>query len=385
MSEAIETNQADNLHLGMSDEDFLKAGPPAVVVEDVAPVEVETPVDVAPVVEVPVSNVDAEEDDEGEGADAVPGAAVGTEEAPKPEKADDAAADVKPEIEITPVTPADQATINYEAEYKKLLAPFKANGRDIQVNSVEDAKSLMQMGANYNKKMAGLKPSLKILKLLENNGLLDESKLSFLIDLDKRDPQAINKLVKDSGLNPMDLDADKASEYKPKLHSVDDREVELDTVLSDMEDTPTYARTLQVVSKEWDGPSKQVISSQPELLKVINSHMQSGIYDLISTEVEKERMFGRLNGLSNIEAYRQVGDAIEARGGFAHLGSSQDKPNTPPVVVVPKQKVDDGVLKDKRRAAGSAPVVANTAPAQDFNPLGMSDEEFAKAAAPRFK
>ena len=87
----------------------------------------------------------------------------------------------------------------------------------------------MQMGANYNKKMAALKPNLKLLKLLENNGLLSEEKLSFLIDLDKKNPDAITKLVKDSGLDPLEMDVSK-SDYKPNTYTVHDREVELDSV-----------------------------------------------------------------------------------------------------------------------------------------------------------
>ena len=36
-------------------------------------------------------------------------------------------------------TDNSQAAIDYEKEYKRLLAPFKANGRDVEVKSVEDA------------------------------------------------------------------------------------------------------------------------------------------------------------------------------------------------------------------------------------------------------
>jgi hypothetical protein len=267
-----------------------------------------------------------------------------------------------------------------------MLAPFKANGRDISVNSVDDAIALMQMGANYNKKMAGLKPNLKLMKMLENNGLLSEEKIGWLIDLDKKSPEAINKLVKDSGINPMDLDAEKAGEYKPKIHTVDEREMELDTVLDDLQSTPTYNRTLAIVSKEWDGASKQVIASSPQLLKVINSHVSSGIYDLISREVESERVFGRLNGLSDIEAYRQVGDAIQARGGFNHLGSSQRQVNAAPVVVAPKpKKPEDDKLNDKRRAASSTKPAASTAPAPGFNPLALSDDDFSKLSADTYR
>jgi hypothetical protein len=363
-------------HLEMSDEDFRNAVPPTLV-DEPAPETVAAPVVEATTAPAEIGSPETTGADEG--GEVEPGAAEGsdtsTENATPPA--------TKPEP--TPEKESETSAIDYKAQYEKLLAPFKANGRDIQVASVDDALSLMQMGANYNKKMAGLKPSLKILKLLENNGLLDESKLGFLIDLDKKDPQAINKLVKDSGLSPMDLDTDKADEYKPKIRTVDEREIDLDTVLSDIENTPTYTRTLNVVSKEWDGSSKQVIAGQPQLLKVINDHMSSGVYDLINKEVESERVFGRLSGISDIEAYRKVGDAIQARGGFNHLGSSQGQSSTAaPVVVIPKPKVDDGALKDKRRAAGSTPAAAPTAPAKDFNPLQMSDADFAKMAVPRF-
>lgn len=277
----------------------------------------------------------------------------------------------------------DEQVIDYEAEYKRLLAPFKANGREIAINSVNDAISLMQMGANYNKKMAALKPNLKLMKMLEHNGLLNDEKISFLIDLSKKNPDAINKLVKDSGIDPMDLDAEKAGAYKQSTYTVDDREIELDTVLDEIQETPSYTRTLEIVSTKWDGASKQIVAQQPQLLKVINDHVQNGIYDLISKEIESERVFGRLNGLSDLEAYRQVGDMIQARGGFNHLfqGSSQNQgqPTAKPAVVAPKpSKADEDKLKDKRRAASSTKPAASSSLPKDFNPLALSDEEFSK-------
>lgn len=277
----------------------------------------------------------------------------------------------------------DEQAIDYEAEYKRLLAPFKANGREIAINSVDDAISLMQMGANYNKKMAALKPNLKLMKMLEHNGLLNDEKISFLIDLSKKNPDAINKLVKDSGIDPMDLDAEKAGAYKQSTYTVDDREIELDTVLDEIQETPSYTRTLEIVSTKWDGASKQIVAQQPQLLKVINDHVQNGIYDLISKEIESERVFGRLNGLSDLEAYRQVGDMIQARGGFNHLfqGSSQNQgqPSAKPAVVTPKpSKADEDKLKDKRRAASSTKPAASSSLPKDFNPLALSDEEFSK-------
>lgn len=377
MSVTTETTAAQVDYLAMSDEEIMNAVAP---VESVATVE-KTDEEEAPETAATetATGVAEENNKEEEGNTGTSDTATET----KTEVAEEKPAAENQEEKAEKETQA----LDYEAEYKRLLAPFKANGREIQVKSVDDAVALMQMGANYNKRMAALKPNLKMLKLLENNGLLSEEKISYLIDLEKKNPAAINKLVKDSGLDPMDLDAEKAGEYKPKIHSVDDREIDLDTVLDDIQETPTYTQTLEIVSKKWDGASKQTIASTPQLLKVINDHVANGIYDLINQEVERERMFGRLNGLSDIEAYRRVGDAINARGGFNHLVSNQGKPNQEHVVVQPKPKAPaDDKLNEKRRAASSTkPANVSTTAASDFNPLALSDEEFSKLAEIRFR
>jgi hypothetical protein len=385
--------------LGMSDEDIMKMSEaPAPKAADAAPADAaatekqapnteETPAaDAAPAADK--TNTDAES---GEGSDADGDEANGDQpgdSAPEGGKTPDADAgkEEKPEAKQTPAEEKPDAAVDYKAEYERLLAPFKANGRDMSVASVDEALTLMKMGANYNKKMAALKPNLRLLKLLENQDLLSEEKISYLVDLHNKQPEAISKLVKESGLNPLDLDPEKAGDYKPSTHSVDDRELALDTVLDEIQDSPTYSKTLEVVTKVWDKESKQILANNPEILKVIDAHMSSGIYEIVKTEVERERVFGRLNGLSDIAAYRQVGDAINARGGFNHLTapkSNQGNPNTAPVVVAPKpKKVEDDKLNEKRRAAGvSQPAAPAPKANQDFNPLAMSDEEFAKAAA----
>ena len=353
--------EVTNDYLDMSDEEI--AGLNTVEAAPVVETVVEAPVEDTPAEE---PSTDADEADDVEV----------TQETEKVKEEPPETTKEEPEVKVEEV--------NYKAEYDRLMTPFKANGREIAVSNIDDAIALMQMGANYNKKMAALKPNLKLMKLLENNGMLSEERLSFLIDLEKKNPEAISKLVKDSGLDPLDLDAEKASGYKPSTYTVDDREMELDTVLDELQSTPTYNRTLDIVSNKWDGPSKQVIADSPQLLRVINDHVQSGIYDTILKEVEKERVFGRLTGLSDIEAYRQVGDAIQARGGFAPVGN-QGQQTPPKTVVIPKPKIpEDDKLKDKKRAASSSkPAVANSV-AKDFNPLSLSDEEFSKQVNKKF-
>jgi hypothetical protein len=266
--------------------------------------------------------------------------------------------------------------IDYEAEYKKITAPFKANGVDIQVKSVDDAIQLMQMGANYHKKMSAIKPSLKTLKLLENNGLLDESKLNFLIDLDKKNPEAIKKLVKDAGIDPLDIKPDEESTYTPTTRQVSDTEVDLDEVLGSIQDSPHYAKTLNVVSKEWDKKSQSVIAANPQIIQVINAQMEDGSFDKVHAAVTYERSLGRLAGVSDFDAYRQIGQAMYDAG---QLGPKKEEAAAPVKKVKPtKSKEAEAKRKQRKKAASPAKKAGDQASEKTYDPLEMSDDDFKK-------
>ena len=278
------------------------------------------------------------------------------------------------------VEPVVEAEINYKAEYEKVMAPFKANGKEMNIKNIDDAIQLMQMGAGYNRKMAALKPNMAILKMLEKNELLSEEKLSFLIDINKKDPTAIAKLVKDAGIEPLEMDLEEDG-YQPKSYAVNNVEVELDNVIEEIRDTPAFNKTLSSVDA-WDTTSKQAVANDPNLLRVLNAQVDSGVYDLISTTVESERMYGRLQGLSDIQAYQTVGDSIHAKNGFDHL-FEQGQQNQSAVKAEPKKGNDQG-RKDKRRKASPTKQSAPTKAKSDYDPLAMSDEEFLKVGDSKF-
>lgn len=383
--QALDTQPPEASPLGMSDEDFANIDPSDFPVDE--PVEGDADVDADD-----GEGDDTDETDDGAAAEAddTDGDESGDDENDddEPDEEDDTDADGDdPEAEEIDADADDDEekdkeesdTVDYKAEYEKVMAPFRANGKDMQVKNADEAVQLMQMGANYNKKMAALKPSLKTLKLLENNNLLDEGKLSYLIDLDKKDPEAIKKLIKDSGLDPMEMDVESESDYKPNTYTVDEREMALDEALESIADSPTYSKTIDVVSTKWDSASKQTIANHPQLLNVIDEHMASGIYETISNAVERERSFGRLKGLSDIEAYKQVGDALDAEGKFAGMVQQPPKRTNAGQKVErkPKPKADDPKLKSKKRAASSTKAKPAAA-TPDYNPLSMSDAEFEK-------
>lgn len=293
------------------------------------------------------------------------------------ESKDTSKSEVKDKKETT-----EQSTVDYKAEYEKLLAPFKANGVDLQIKSVDEAITLMQKGANYNAKMVALKPHLKLIRMLENNGLLDEDKVSHLIDLSKHDKNAIAKLLVDSKTNPMEVNTEDADKYVAGKHSVTDSEMRFNEVLEEIKSTPSYKRTVEIITTGFDQASKVKLSEEPEKISTINSHVQTGLYDEVMTEVTRLQALGKLpSNLSKLEAYEFVGESLYQSGKLAKYFGESEKQQTnqsetkkPPV----KKNVAQETLKDRKKALAPTKARQKTSSPADFNPLAMSDEEFLK-------
>lgn len=262
---------------------------------------------------------------------------------------------------------AEKTEVDYAAFYQHLTKPFKANGHEMQVTNPEDMIALMQMGANYHKKMEALKPALKVGRLLEANNLLDESQLGFLIDLHNKKPEAIAKLVKDSGIDLYEFNADdKANEYVPTPHQVP-MNLDLQEVLEDLKaNSNTFNQTINIVGNEWDEPSQGILAQHPELIRIIDQHIQSGVYEQITKLVKNERTFGRLRGVSDLDAYRMAEQ---------YLVQQQQAPViTPPPT---QQQKPQTISEDEaaRRKAAAPPKKNPSTQPQSFNPFAMSDEE----------
>ena len=370
--------------LDLSDEEMENYTPPDEIVED----EPEATDDESEPSES-TDNVSSDDEEAGEepplaadgdgGSDDTPEASSDSKDL---EEGEEVSADSVDEVDTAGDTEVTPVAINFEDEYKRLLAPFKANGRQMQVNSVDDALTLMQMGANYNKKMAGLKPNLKLMKMLENNKLLDEEKLAYLIDLDKKDPAAMAKFIKESGVDLQEFDEEAKIEYKPNAYTVNDKEVELDSVLLDIKDTPQFQETIDIISNKWDDSSKEVLLETPTLIRAINEQVASGIYEQITGVIESERMLGRLTEVSDLEAYKIVGDAIQSQGGFAtqQVDNTQEQLEVTPTIT----KAEDPKLKSRKKAASATKSAPSKSKKLDFNPLALSDEEFEKIASSQF-
>jgi len=269
-----------------------------------------------------------------------------------------------------------QAKIDYEAAYKRIMAPFKASKRMMQVDNIDDAIALMQKGADYHNKMKTLSPNLKIVSMLEKEGLLDQNKLNNLIDLSKKDPKAIAQLIKDSGIDPLDIDTDEEVTYKPNNYSVSDKEFKINQAIDDIRDTPSFDKTINILAKEWDNESKNLISDNPEIISIINDHVFNGVFDKVQSVVDTERALGRLQ-VPDVVAYRQVAEHLQSQGAL----SNQQESVRPPPASVPKTKAQDpAVVQQKRKAAAGTRKTAGKTDSASANYLNMTDDEFMKLA-----
>ena len=270
-------------------------------------------------------------------------------------------------------TPQETDTFDYENAYNQVTAPFKANGATMQVKSPEDIVRLMQMGAGAQKQMAKLKPNLKLIKMLENNNLLDERRLNNLIDLSKNDSKAIAKLVKDSGVDPDDIDIENASTYQPNNYTVTDSEYELDQVLDSIKHTDTFDKTIDLLTSEWDDKSKTFVSENPNVIKVINDHMLNGVYDKVNAVMQQDKALGKLSGVSDVDAYKQIIDMLAKNGEL--VDGNQQVPVQSNVTDIG----DAGSVKRKQNRKAAAPTKqTNTSnnSKQDVSYLTLSDDEF---------
>jgi hypothetical protein len=271
----------------------------------------------------------------------------------------------------------EKAEIDFEEAYKRIMSPFKASKRMMQVDNIDDAISLMQKGADYHSKMKTLSPNLKMISMLEKEGLLDQNKLNNLIDLSKKDPKAIAQLLKDSGIDPLDIDTAEEVSYKPTDYGVTDKEFQLNQVIDDIKDSPSFDKTISILGKEWDSESKKLISDNPSIIAVINEHVFSGVYDKVQSVVDKEKALGRLNDIPDVEAYRHVAEQMQQQG---QIVSGNNATTSTKASVTKTKAKDPAVVQQKRKAAaGTRKTTSKTSNAKsDY--LGMTDEEFMKLA-----
>lgn len=280
----------------------------------------------------------------------------------------------KPPV-VAPVPPSSDIAVELA---RRMADGIKANGKVLKIQSADEAERLMQMGAGFTKRMQELAPAMRIVKMLSNNGLLDEARIAYLIDLDQKNPDAIQKLLADSEFDPLSVDKAKADGYRPGDHRVTDNEVQFQQRLDAMVETEDGTKFLLEIQGQWDGQSKQALLKEPEILDALTQQRSNGIYQLITDEIDRLTVLGQIPANTPfLQAYRAVGDMLNQAGKLVVAGTGTETP--PPAIVTPPATATPPAAKTPPAAAlEAAPVRATTtkpaAQTPDF--LNMPDSEF---------
>ena len=262
-------------------------------------------------------------------------------------------------------TKVDNQEVDYKSIYEQVFKPFKANGKEITPKSVEDIISLMQMGANYTKKMQLMAPMKKVVQSLDN-AKIDEQELNFLIDVSKGDKEAIKQLLIKHKIDPLEIDLDGDNTYSPRNNIASDEDVEFNDTLMDIHDS--LPKIQEILNKTWDDSSKKAILKDPRLMRALHEEVQMGRFDEVQKRLEAEKTFGRYKGISDVNAYIDLVSKMEQE-----RMKTKTQPETPTKTESTKR------IPDKSKAAptkGKTSKSSSSLTAKDL--LSMSDDEFNK-------
>ena len=297
-----------------------------------------------------------------------------SEEAPSQESSEEEEEEESEEKEEAPQQ-AEQPEIDYKGFYEQVMSPFKANGGTVQLRSPQEVVKLMQMGANYTQKMQTLAPYRKKVQMLQKANLLDDDKLNYLIDLSQGNPEAIKKLIKDSKLDPMDLDIYGEQNYVPGNHTVSDAEMQLQTTLDELTSTPEGLQTVNL-ARGWDQASLSEIGKNPSLLTTLHEQRMNGVYDFVMKEMQHQKMLGAIpDNIPFLQAYTIVADYCLQR-----LRTQQQQQQA--VANLPRGTLNQEVNTNSAQVKSAAPSGRSRKAASTFvDPFSLSDEEFEKQFA----
>lgn len=269
----------------------------------------------------------------------------------------------------------DTSSVDLSAFYNSVMKPFKANGKTIEIKNPEDAQQLMKMGANYTRKMQEISSHRKTIATLEEHGITSEAEIAYLIDLKNKNPEAIQKLFKESGIDPFDIDTTKDVNYKPSVNMISEKTLDARSVLDDLRSTPSGSETLNLIADTWDNESTSFMWDNPQSFQIIHEQRESGVFDKIMHEVDRQTSLGYLSPNQSImEKYNIVGNQLFLDG------QPNDNNTRKPIDTRTATRSSANRSSDRAKAASSPRASKRTSMVlEDYSKL--SDSDFLKAMA----
>lgn len=185
----------------------------------------------------------------------------------------------------------------------------KAVGTEIEF-TIDELKELASKGLDYTKKMQEVAPWRKQIAAMKQHNVTQDD-VNLLIDLKNGSKEAIMSLMKDNGIDPLDVDMEEVKSYTPRDYSVTDEQIQLrETVTRLAQDKEVYPRTEHVVDNAWDAKSRQQLLANPAMIEGLHNDIKNGVYDkLYPTMLKLKSLDGGMK--SDLEYYWQAGQVVQ--------------------------------------------------------------------------
>lgn len=169
---------------------------------------------------------------------------------------------------------------------------FRANGKEYEITDEEMKEQFPRIfgqAMDYTKKMQSIKPWRKTIDAIEQAKLKHDD-INLMIDVLKGDKTAIAEVLKRTGVDPIDINQEDST-YKRNDYGRDGAVLDLQDVIDSIKNDAEYVVTHNVISKEWDDTSWEVLSSDPEKIKLLHVDVKSGLYDKLQPIAQKIKVF----------------------------------------------------------------------------------------------
>lgn len=302
--------------------------------------------------------------------------------------------DPKAQPQKTDPDSSNENAPDYKALYEQIVGkPFKANGRDLTIKSADEAVKLMQMGANYHEKMAALKPVRRVAQMLQQANAMDESTVAFLLDLHNKKPEAIAKLVKDSGIDLYEFDVAQADNYQTSYQAPTDIQMQLNDTIETLATQPGFQEMFTGIAQSWDDVSQKFITENPGILGVLQEMNTRGEYQQIMDEVSRRRLFQpELAAQPMLQLFRDTEVRLREAGLLKATATPEQmqqvqQAQAPAVATTTQLKQGTASQTAQARRAAAAPRQAPQISQRKLTPediFSLSPEEFAKIDPSKF-
>jgi hypothetical protein len=234
---------------------------------------------------------------------------------------------------------------------------------EIEVNDINELQTIASKALKDKTKYDRYKDDISLVQGIKEQGL-SEQDLYLLVEAKKGNRQALAKLLKETNVDPYDIDIDdeEVDNYQPNEYKSDPRIVETKAIIDNLKtNQEVFTKFNNLLTNDFDEQSRTKAFEDPQLLEFIGESINSGLYEKLAPNYMKKKLLGQ----DSISAY------ISAYDEFMKSVQNQEKTK------IETQAKQNNVKATKRKKASvGTKKQANNSPKKKVDIANMSDEEF---------